>query len=66
MLSRLSKLNDALVDCNSQSGSSIAKEWWCLVPVWSEADSHSYRSNEDQARCRHAKPGAADLAVTVH
>ncbi len=44
----------------------MAKGWRCLVPVWSEVDSHSYRPNEDQARCRQTEPGAADLAVTVH
>ena len=37
-----------------------------MVPVWSEADSHSYRLSEDQARRRQTEPGATDLAVTGH
>jgi len=37
-----------------------------MVPVWSEADSHSYRLNEAQARRRQTEPGATDLAVTGH
>ncbi len=57
---------EAPVACNRQSGSSMAKEWWCMVPVWSEADSQSYRLNEDQARRRQTEPGATDLAVTGH
>src|SRR5690554_6865414 len=44
----------------------MAKEWWCLVPVWSEADSHSYRLNEDQGRRRQTEQGTTDLAVTDH
>jgi hypothetical protein len=39
--------------------------WW-LAPVWSEADSRSYRLSEDQARRRQTERDTSDFAVTGH
>jgi len=44
----------------------MAKGWRCLVLVWSEVDSHSYRPNEAQVRRRQTEPGASNLAVAGH
>jgi hypothetical protein len=54
------------VACNSEIRTGIAKGWWWLAPVWSEADSRSYRLSEDQARRRQTERDSSDFTVTGH
>jgi hypothetical protein len=59
-------LSQLVVACNGEIRTGIAKVWWWLASVWSEADSRSYRLSEDQARRRQTERYSSDFTVTGH